>query len=125
MVIATESSQWTPLAIGILITGIFAAVGSTVATILGAMNRTDVLSTKKTGEATHILTNSAMGQQLLDGIADKQALSVVLHTLATNSGKPEDLAAAIAMDVRVKAAEVKYQQHQRNQAIVDEKMKTV
>jgi hypothetical protein len=114
-----DASQWTPFNVGILITTTLAAVGSTAAVIIGALNRSDVISTKKTGEATHVLTNSAMGQQLLDGIADKQALSVVLHSVASASGKAEDLAAATAMDVRVKAAEAKYQQHQKNQAVVD------
>jgi hypothetical protein len=62
-----------------------------------------------------------MGEQLLAGIADKQALSVVLHAIAAKSGLPSDLEAATAMDVRVKAAQEKYQIHAKNQAVVDAK----
>src|ERR1700683_503654 len=112
-------SQWTPLSVGILITSVLGAVGGMIATVIGAMNRTDVLSVKRTGVATHILTNSAMGEQLLAGIADKQALSVVLHAIATKSGSQADLDAAAAMDVRVEAAKVKSQTHIKNQAVVD------
>lgn len=114
-----QVSDWTPLSVGILITTTIGAISGAVATIIGALNRTDVKSTRKTTEATHILTNSAMGEQLLSSIADKLALSVILHANAAKSGLQADMDAAMAMDVRVKAAEVKYQQHMQNQAVVD------
>jgi hypothetical protein len=122
------SSSTIPLIIAAVGSGI-AAILSSVAVIIGALNKTTIESVKKTGEvtnkisdATHTLTNSAMGAQLLSAIEDKQALSVVLHSNAKKSGVLTDLEAAQAMDVRVEAAKKLYQEHVRNQAVVDAKL---
>jgi len=115
------SPSTIPLIIAAVGSGI-AAILSSVAVIIGSLNKSTIESVKKTGEATHTLSNSAMGAQLLSSIADKEALAVVLHSVATKSGVLSDLEAAAAMDVRVEAAKKLYQEHVRNQAVVDAKL---
>lgn len=108
-----------------LVAGSIAAIPPTITGVFTLVvqhrNTVKLDSVKKTGEATHDLSNSAMGAQLLAAIEDKQALSVVLHAVAKERGTPEALAAAQAQDVRVETAKKLYNEHQRNQAKVDAK----
>ena len=74
---------------------------------------------KKVADATHILSNSAMGQQLLSKVQILESLSVVAHRLAHTTNNSADTAAADAIDVRVQSAQQDYEKHQQRQAIVD------
>jgi phosphoribosylanthranilate isomerase len=76
--------------------------------------------TQKVAVATHTLSNSAMGAQLLNNVQTLESLSVFAHRLA-ESNNPSDIAAAVAIDVRVEAAKAEYQEHVKKQAVVDSK----
>jgi hypothetical protein len=71
-------------------------------------------------DKVHILSNSAMGSQLLSKVELLKALAVFAHRLA-ETGTEADVAAAKALDVRVIAAQVEYQDHLIKQAKVDAK----
>jgi ATP phosphoribosyltransferase regulatory subunit HisZ len=47
------------------------------------------------------------------------ALAVQGHRFATLTNDPGDAANAVAFDVRVEAAKTEYQDHQKQQAVVD------
>jgi hypothetical protein len=107
-----------------------AAFAAGVAAVIGAVNKRDIgtvrkelVSVKHTGEATHTLSNSAMGAQLQVNVATLEALSVVLHRVAVTSKEEADAAAALAVDVRVDAAKKVLQDHLTKQAVVDSKVK--
>jgi hypothetical protein len=76
---------------------------------------------KKVADATHTLSNSAMGAQLLANVQNLEALGVLAHRFAQN-GVEADIAYAAAIDVRVEAAKEEYQDHIRKQAVVDSKV---
>jgi hypothetical protein len=103
--------------------GIIAAIGGGAAAIIGALNRRDVKSVKKTSEATHILSNSAMGAQLAINVELLQALSVQAHRFASLTKQDGDVATAKAFDVRVEGAKKLYQEHLTKQAVVDAQVK--
>ena len=86
--------------------------------IIGAWTAHKTSAIKKVADATHILTNSAMGAQLLANVQNLQAMAVLAHRFAEN-GNAADIAAAVAIDVRVEEAKAKYQDHVKRQAIVD------
>lgn len=73
---------------------------------------------KETTDAVHILTNSQMGSQLLEKLQLTEELSVFAHH-AADRGTPADVAAAVAIDVRVLARKQEYQDHLIRQAKVD------
>jgi len=73
---------------------------------------------KKVADATHALSNSAMGVQLLANVQNLEALSVLAHRFAENNNAA-DIAAAVAIDVRVESAKTVYQEHLKQQAVVD------
>lgn len=100
--------------------GIIAALASGVAMVLGAVNKIQLEGVKRVADATHTLSNSAMGQQLVTNLATMEALSVVLHRIAAGQGGVEaDVEAAKAIDVRVAAAKKEYTEHLIKQAVVD------
>lgn len=109
--------------------GIVGAAFAGVAAVIGAVNKRDITAVKKevssvkaTTEATHTLSNSAMGEQMKSTLAALMALSVVQHRLAAN-GQEAEVAAAEAVDVQVEAARKLLQDHLTKQAVVDAKEK--
>ena len=88
--------------------------------VIGAWTAAKTSQVKKIAEATHTLTNSAMGAQLLTNVQNLEALAVLAHRFAENNNE-SDIAAASAIDVRVAAAKALYQKHLINQATVDAK----
>jgi hypothetical protein len=59
-----------------------------------------------------------MGVQLLANVQNLEALSVLAHRFAENNNAA-DIAAAVAIDVRVESAKTVYQEHLKQQAVVD------
>lgn len=116
--------------------GIVAAFFAGIAAILGAINKgtitevkkdvvavkKEVVSVKATGEANHLLSNSAFGDQLKATLAALTALSISQHRHAAN-GLEAEIAAAKAIDVQVEAARIALDNHLAQQAIVDLKAK--
>lgn len=86
--------------------------------IITAWTAAKAAAIKRVADATHVLSNSAMGAQLLANVQNLEALSVLAHRFAENKNEA-DKAAADAIDVRVKAAKEEYQEHLKRQAIVD------
>ena len=86
--------------------------------IIGIWTAHKTSTIKKVADATHVLTNSAMGEQLLANVQNLQAMAVLAHRFAENNNAG-DIASAVAIDVRVEEAKAKYQEHVKNQAIVD------
>jgi len=76
---------------------------------------------KKTGEATHMLSNSAMGEQKKLNVDFARRYAVQAHRIAEITNVDADKVAAEAADVVVKDQEMIYQQHLINQAKVDAK----
>ena len=77
------------------------------------------LRTKKVVDATHQLSNSAMGAQLQDAVDSALEKSVLQHRLAELTNADGDKAAAAAADLRVIAKKKLLYDHLANQAIVD------
>jgi len=86
--------------------------------VITAWTASKAAAIKKVADATHILTNSAMGAQLLANVQNLQAMAVLAHRFAENNNA-SDIAAAAAIDVRVEEARAKYQEHVKRQAVVD------
>lgn len=101
-----------------IITATFAGI----AVCFGAWNAHRIESVKKTAEATHTLSNSAMGGQILGKVQALTASAVVARRLAQVTNSPADFANAAALDVQVAAAATEYQTHVSNQAVVDSKI---
>ena len=78
-----------------------------------------IKSVQKTAEATHILSNSAMGEQLKQSLQFAIANSVTAHRLAVLTKEAGDEAAALASDVVVKQQAALLQEHLISQAKVD------
>jgi hypothetical protein len=76
-------------------------------------------SVKKTGEATHTLSNSAMGAQLKMNVTFARAAAVMARRLAEVTKQSGDTAAAAAADVQVIEQEAILQVHLIQQARVD------
>jgi hypothetical protein len=76
---------------------------------------------KKTGEATHILSNSAMGEQKKLNVDFAKANAVLAHRIAVLTREEGDIDAATDADVRVKIQEDLYKAHLVQQAKVDAK----
>lgn len=74
---------------------------------------------KKTGDAIHVLTNSAMGSQLQYNVDSAIKLAVTMHRLADYTQQPEAMAAALAADVDVERAKIELQAHMVRQAKAD------
>jgi hypothetical protein len=74
---------------------------------------------KKTGEAIHTLSNSAMGAQLKKNVQFAKANAILYHRLAVISGIPSDLAAAMAADVVTESEVELLNTHLAQQAKVD------
>lgn len=105
-----------------IITSVFAGIAAIIGAInIGKINRAErkIESVRKTGEATHELSNSAMGQQLLTNVELLAELSVQAHRFAAVTKEAADLATAQAFDVKVEAAKKLYETHVRKQAVVD------
>jgi hypothetical protein len=79
-----------------------------------------VASIKKTGEATHTLSNSAMAAQLKMNVQFATQTSVLAHRLADVTKQAGDIAAAIAADIVIKEQEAILQKHLIAQAKVDD-----
>ena len=112
------------------VAGIITSVGTLTVGIISILNHfsikagnKEINSVKKTGEATHTLSNSAMGAQLAINVELLQALSVQAHRFATMTGQEGDTATAKAFDVRVTGAQKLYQEHLTKQAVVDAELK--
>ncbi len=103
------------------------AAGASVGAVWASVSNTkrltsqkrEIASVKETGIATHTLTNSARGQLLLNRVELLMALSVQGHRFAELTKDAGDMANALAFDVRVESAKVAYQEHQRQQAVID------
>jgi hypothetical protein len=78
-----------------------------------------VLSIKRTGEATHTLSNSAMAAQLKMNVQFATQTAVLAHRLAESTKQEGDIAAALAADIVVKEQEAILQKHLIAQAKVD------
>jgi hypothetical protein len=101
----------------ILISGVaFSTFGTAILTVYGQFQLNKI---KKTGEATHTLSNSAMGSQLQSKVETTQQIAVLSHRLAEYTKQPEAEAAAIAADLKVLQAKQEYQDHLIRQAKVD------
>jgi hypothetical protein len=70
-------------------------------------------------DATHKLSNSAMGEQLQIGVDDAKALQVVLQSKADASTQPGDAAAALAASQKVMQRQKLLDTHLANQSKVD------
>lgn len=79
----------------------------------------EIASVKKTGEAIHTLSNSAMGAQLKKNVQFAQANATLAHRMAEITKESADIAAAIAADIVVKQEQELLQVHLIQQAIVD------
>jgi hypothetical protein len=89
--------------------------------IITAWNAYQSGKIKKTGEATHILSNSAMGEQKKLNVDFAKRYAVQAHRFADMTKLDSDIAAALAADIVVKEQEVIYNQHLIQQAKVDAK----
>src|ERR1700691_1573682 len=78
-----------------------------------------VESIKKTGEATHTLSNSAMAAQLKMNVQFATQTAVLAHRLADVTKQEGDVAASLAADIVVKEQEAILQKHLIAQAKVD------
>jgi hypothetical protein len=103
----------------ILIAGI--ALTTLGNSILNMIQQYTLGKVKKTGEANHQLSNSAMGAQLQDAVDTAQEKAIFAHRIADLTKTAGDSAAATAADVRVIAKRKLLEEHLKNQAIVDAK----
>jgi hypothetical protein len=101
----------------ILVAGI--ALATLFTAVLTTWQQFVLNKVKKTGEATHMLSNSAMGAQLQDKVDVYKELAVMAHRLADYTSDPEAKAAAIACDVQVDKARLELREHLIRQAKVD------
>lgn len=101
----------------ILIAGI--ALSSFGTAVLTVFQQYTLNKVKKTGEATHLLSNSAMGEKYKDKVEICQKLAVLAHRLAEYTKQPEADAAALVADVDVEKAKRDLQEHLIRQAKVD------
>jgi hypothetical protein len=76
---------------------------------------------KKVVDATHTLSNSAMGTQLKARVDAGKALAVALHRTAEMTGAVGDKAAAAAADQNVVETQKVLDNHLTQQAVVDAK----
>jgi hypothetical protein len=76
-------------------------------------------STKKTVDAVHTLSNSAMGATLKMNVQLAASNAVMAHRLAEITGQPGDAAAAVALDLKTKEHQAIYEAHLAQQAKVD------
>jgi len=95
-----------------------ATIGAWQATRSAARDKV-IISIKKTTEATHVLTNSAMGEQLKTAVQFATSTSVLAHRLAALTKEAGDAAYATATDIVVKEQQALLQKHLTAQAIVD------
>jgi ribose/xylose/arabinose/galactoside ABC-type transport system permease subunit len=95
-----------------------AAIGAWQATKAAARDKI-IVSIKKTAEATHILSNSAMGEQLKTAVQFATSTSVIAHRLADLTKEAGDAAYATATDVVVKEQQALLQKHLTAQAVID------
>lgn len=113
MALSLDQSTINSLALlGVAIIGLYTARQSKVAT-------TEIASVKKTGEAVHVLSNSAMGAQLKINVQYAKAAALLAHRLAAVTGEKGDEAAAAALDLAVGEQEVLLNTHVIQQAKVD------
>src|ERR1700690_3356296 len=101
--------------------GIAAAINSVAilgVAVITAWTAAKAAAIKKVTDATHVLTNTAYGAQLLINGQNLEALAVLSHRFAESGGRA-DVDAAAAIDVRVEAAKAEYQMHLKQQAVVD------
>jgi hypothetical protein len=103
----------------VTVTGFFTAALVAWNSYQGARRDKKIESIKKTGEATHTLSNSAMGAQLKLNVEFAQSNAVILHRMADYTKTEGDAAAALAADVKLEAQKVIYQAHLVQQAKVD------
>jgi hypothetical protein len=88
--------------------------------IIGIINTRKLEAVKKTGEATHKLSNSAMGAELQGRVDDAEVISLLFHRIAQLSGNaPGDLEAATAADKKLEQRKKLLNQHLVQQAAVD------
>ena len=93
-------------------------VGLTTA-VLVAWNTWKASKNEKVVKQIHVLTNSAMGDQLRLNLKFAERFAVQAHRLAALSGDNGDKAAAVAADVDVESQKSIYQEHLLRQAKVD------
>jgi hypothetical protein len=115
----------------LIIAPIITGVGSCVAAVGSIVNgwrltRTnkELKSVRKTGEATHTLSNSAMGEQIKTKLETFRAMSVIAHRLALVTGTEGDHASAEALDVQVELVAKELSEHVARQAAVDARIAT-
>lgn len=101
----------------ILISGIALSTFGTA--ILTVWQQHILNKVRRTGEATHKLSNSAMGQQLKDKVAFAKQVAVLSHQLANFTKEQTARSAAMAADVVVASAELEYRNHLIQQAKAD------
>jgi hypothetical protein len=87
--------------------------------VVGAWNARQASKIKATGEAVHLLSNSAMAAQLTQNVQFSQAIAVLAHRIAKDSQQEGDLAAAAAADLVVLEQKKLLQEHLIKQAKVD------
>jgi hypothetical protein len=95
------------------------AIGVLWNTILAGRRDKVAASTLKISKATHILSNSAMGEQKRVNVEFAEAAAVSMHRIAALTGEAGDIAAAEAADIRVRTQRIIYEQHLIRQAKVD------
>jgi hypothetical protein len=101
----------------ILVSGIaLSTFGTAILTVYGQYTLNKV---KRTGEATHMLSNSAMGVQLQTKLDMAKELAVMCRRLADYTKQPEAEAASLAAEVKVALARTELQEHLIRQAKVD------
>jgi hypothetical protein len=95
-----------------------AVIGAWTAAKQSARDK-EVASIKKTGEAVHTLTNSAMGAQLKNAVVLAKQSAAFAHRVADSTKEAGDIAAAVAADTVVEDQEAILQIHLMNQAKAD------
>lgn len=76
-------------------------------------------SIQATGEANHVLSNSAMGGKLTDGVEDAEAALVLLREIAGLNSSAENIARVTAGQLKVDQRKKLLQDHLIQQATVD------
>jgi hypothetical protein len=88
-------------------------------TILSGRRDRVAKTTLRITKATHVLSNSAMGEQKRVNVEFAEAAAVSMHRIAALTGEAGDIAAAEAADIRVRTQRIIYEQHLIRQAKVD------
>jgi hypothetical protein len=106
--------------------GIFSGITTSDGVLLAiavttAWNTRQTSKIKSTGEATHILSNSSMGEQKKTNVELATQIAKLSHYIATLTNTEDARMAASAADVLVKEKEAIYKDHLVKQAIVDAK----